>query len=72
MPVKRTAGLALVGLGLSLGCATPYTLYMKDGDVVEALDEPDFDEDTGFYSFEDDAGRTVRVNKDEVVRMEER
>jgi Bacterial protein of unknown function (DUF903) len=67
----RMACLSLVGL-LLLGCSTPYVIHLKSGDTMESRDEPDFDDDSGFYEFEDYSGRKVRLNKNEIVSMEAR
>jgi hypothetical protein len=61
----------VAALGL-LGCSTPYQIHLKSGEVLETMDEPKFDDDSGFYEFEDYTGRRVRLNKDEIVSMEER
>jgi hypothetical protein len=53
-------------------CATPYVVRLKSGEVMDARDEPDYDEDSGFYEFEDAFGKRVRVNKDQIVSMEVR
>ena len=54
----------------ALGCATPYTIYLKDGQVLRSQDEPEFDKRAGFYDFEDSSGKRVHVNKDDIVKME--
>ena len=70
--MKRVLALALVlvFVMLSVGCAKPYTVRLKDGRVITTKDEPKADSETGFYVFEDSAdGKKVRVNKDEIVEM---
>jgi Bacterial protein of unknown function (DUF903) len=64
-------GVALAALLLS-GCATPYVIHLKNGDVMQSRDEPDYDKASGFYEFEDQNGRHVRLNKDDIVSMEAR
>jgi hypothetical protein len=69
--MRRLAFVSILGL-LALGCATPYVIRLKNGEIVETRDEPDFDTDSGFYEFEDSFGRRVRMNKDEISSMEVR
>jgi hypothetical protein len=59
--------LALVA-GL-VACATPHTIRMRDGRTISTKDEPKPDKETGFYVFEDEEGKKVRVNKDEIVEI---
>jgi hypothetical protein len=54
----------------ALGCATPYAIHLKDGQVLHATDEPEYDKRSGFYVFEDAYGKQVHVNKDDIVKME--
>jgi hypothetical protein len=50
-------------------CATPYEIKMKDGRTIETRNEPEPEKATGFYVFEDQDGKRVRVNKDEIVEI---
>jgi hypothetical protein len=54
------------------GCATPYRIELRSGEILESQDEPELDRDAGFYRFEDRSGRQIRVNKDDIVSMEAR
>jgi hypothetical protein len=69
--MSRIVYASILALCLS-GCATPYVIRMKSGEVVDTRDEPDYDEDSGFYEFEDAFGKRVRMNKDEISSMEPR
>ena len=62
--------LATVLAVAAFGCATPYVIHLKDGQVIQSKDEPEFDQRAGFYEFEDASGKSVRVNKDDIVKME--
>jgi hypothetical protein len=62
--------LATVLAAAALGCATPYVIHLKDGEILRSTDEPEFDKRSGFYVFEDSSGKSVRVNKDDIVKME--
>jgi uncharacterized protein DUF903 len=67
-----TSVAALLAAALALGCASPYTIYLRTGETLYSTDEPSYDEDAGFYRFEDQDGREQRVNKDQIERMEAR
>ena len=67
----RLAFVALLTCA-ALGCATPYVIHLKDGQTLQSMDEPEFDKRAGFYVFEDASGKRVRVNKDDIVKMEAR
>jgi hypothetical protein len=69
--MRRIVPLAIAAAA-ALGCATPYAIHLKDGEVIQSRDEPEFDRDSGFYEFEDVTGTRVRMNKDEISRMEAR
>jgi hypothetical protein len=71
--MRRSVAMAMALAAVLLsGCATPYVIHLKNGDVIESRDEPAFDRDSGFYEFEDLSGRRVRLNRDEIVKMEAR
>ena len=71
MSVKTLALiLALSGAGLAAGCSSPSVVTRDDGQQVVTPDEPEYDEDSGFYEYEKD-GRTTRMNKDRVEKIEE-
>jgi Bacterial protein of unknown function (DUF903) len=71
--MRRSVAMAMaLAAVLVSGCATPYVIHLKNGDVIESRDQPDFDRDSGFYEFEDLSGRRVRLNRDEIVKMEAR
>jgi hypothetical protein len=69
--MHRLALAALLAVA-AFGCATPYVIHLKDGQVIQTKDEPEFDKRAGFYRFEDASGKSVRVNKDDIVKMEVR
>ena len=69
---RWTSLAGLLAAALALGCATPYTIYLRSGETLYSTHEPSFDDDAGFYHFEDQAGREQRVNKDQIERMEAR
>ena len=52
------------------GCATPHTITLRSGEEIETKDEPKLNVDSGFYEFEDASGKKVRLNKDEIQKIE--
>lgn len=53
------------------GCSTPGLITLNDGTEIQTADMPRFDEDSGFYEFEQLDGKRVRVNKDQVTTVKE-
>ena len=41
-------------------------ITLNDGREIQSVDTPKYDDDTGFYEFEQLDGKRVRVNKDQV------
>ncbi|MGI0119903.1 YgdI/YgdR family lipoprotein [Zooshikella sp. RANM57] len=62
--------LASCLIGLIAGCASPQVIKMKDGSSVTTPDEVEFNEETGFYEYEDVDGRLRTINKDEIVTID--
>ncbi len=70
---RRTQRLiitALCMIGLA-GCSTPSVITLNDGSQIQTTDVPEFDEDTGFYEFEQLDGKPAKVNKDQVTTVRE-
>lgn len=63
--------IALLAAGLLAGCSTPSVITLNDGTRIQTVDVPDFDEDSGFYEFEELDGKAARVNKDQVITVRE-
>ncbi|MDD0843207.1 YgdI/YgdR family lipoprotein [Pseudomonas sp. Gutcm_11s] len=53
------------------GCSTPSVITLNDGTRIQTVDVPEFDEDSGFYEFEELDGKPARVNKDQVITVKE-
>jgi hypothetical protein len=63
LPAAFLLALSLASLA---GCASPTVITLTDGREIQAVDTPEFDEDSGFYEFEQLDGKQTRVNKDQV------
>lgn len=71
--IQRTlpAFLLALGLGTLAGCASPTVITLNDGREIQAVDTPKYDEDSGFYEFEQLDGKNTRINKDQVRTVKE-
>ncbi len=46
-------------------------ITLNDGREIQSVDQPEFNEDDGFYEFEQLDGKHVKVNKDQVRTVKE-
>ena len=71
--IQRTlpAFLLALGLGALAGCASPTVITLNDGREIQATDTPKYDEDSGFYEFEQLDGKRTRLNKDQIRTVKE-
>ena len=53
--------IALLAAGLLAGCSTPSVITLNDGTRIQTVDVPDFDEDSGFYEFEELDGKAALI-----------
>ena len=61
----------LFGLLLLAGCSNPSVITLNDGREIQTLDRPDFDDESGFYEYEELDGKPGKVNKDQVRTVKE-
>lgn len=73
IPMKPYLLPALLLLSLLLpACASHvYSVTMKNGDVYQAEDEPQFDKNSSSYRFKDADGKIIIVNKDDVQAIQQ-
>ena len=70
--LRRTALALPLAVALALaGCSSPTVITLNDGREIQTLDIPDFDEETGFYEFEQLDGKRAQINKDQVRTIKE-
>lgn len=69
----RTLPACLLALGFTVlaGCSTPSVITLNDGREIQAVDTPKYDNDSGFYEFEQLDGKPARINKDQVRTIKE-
>ena len=60
-----------VGFATLAGCASPTVITLNDGREIQAIDSPTYDEQSGFYEFEQLDGKETRINKDQVRTVKE-
>ncbi len=65
------AMLLTLGVMALAGCASPTVITLNDGREIQTIDEPSFDEESGFYEFEQLDGKRAKVNKDQVRTVKE-
>jgi hypothetical protein len=68
LPAAFLLALSLASLG---GCASPTVITLNDGREIQAVDTPKYDEESGFYEFEQLDGKQTRVNKDQVSTVKD-
>jgi len=68
---KLSATFLALSLATLVGCASPSVITLNDGREIQTLDQPRFDEESGFYQFEQIDGRKAKVNKDKVESIRE-
>ncbi|MCQ4295007.1 YgdI/YgdR family lipoprotein [Pseudomonas stutzeri] len=60
-----------VSFGILAGCANPSVITLNDGREIQTLDRPDYDDESGFYEYEQIDGKPGKVNKDQVRTVRE-
>lgn len=70
---QRTIAALLLALGLVTlaGCASPSVITLNDGRELQTRDQPNYDDDSGFYEFQQLDGTRAKVNKDQVRTIHE-
>ncbi|UVJ42592.1 YgdI/YgdR family lipoprotein [Pseudomonas sp. LS1212] len=70
---QRTLPAFMLALGLATlaGCSTPTVITLNDGREIQAVDTPRYDDESGFYQFEQLDGKQTRINKDQVRTVKE-
>ena len=71
MTQRTLTALLATGLLALAGCSTPSVITLNDGTQIQTTDVPEFDEESGFYEFEQFDGKPTRVNKDQVITVKE-
>jgi len=59
------------GFALLTGCANPSVITLNDGREIQTMDTPEYDDESGFYEYEQLDGKPGKVNKDRVRTVRE-
>ena len=62
---------ASVTLPIDVRVKSRVKVTLNDGREIQATDKPSFDEDSGFYEFEQLDGKRTRLNKDQIRTVKE-
>lgn len=62
---------ALIFIGLLAGCSSPSIITLIDGREIQTMDQPKYDNNSGFYEYEQLDGKRARINKDQVRSVKE-
>lgn len=68
----KVATLGILGLFIFAGCGNDYLVRTSDGQVMEAEDKPQIDEETGMIEFEDATDRDRQMKQEDVEEIIER
>jgi outer membrane protein assembly factor BamE (lipoprotein component of BamABCDE complex) len=63
--------LLAAGLAALAGCSSPAVITLNDGREIQTVDTPSYDDNSGFYEFEQLDGKRAKVNKDQVRTVKE-
>lgn len=73
MKKKVGMSLLLIGLVLSSGCSsTHYIITTKSGAAHVSSEEPEYNEETKAYSFEDLDKKNWTINREEIQSIEQK
>ena len=61
----------VIGFAALAGCASPSVITLNDGREIQTVDKPTYDEESGFYEFEQLDGKRATINKDQVQTVKE-
>ena len=72
MSIRTLLTLTAVALACVACASTEYLISTKEGRMLAAHGKPKLDEATGFYTYEDSAGRKAMIRKEDVIEVLER
>jgi hypothetical protein len=68
---KLSTLVLALSFGVLAGCSNPSVITLNDGREIQTLDRPDYDDESGFYEYEQIDGKPGKVNKDQVRTVRE-
>lgn len=66
------AMFCITGMLVLVGCSNDHLIRTSDGQIIEADDKPEIDDDTGMIEYEDTSGRQSQLPKEDVREIKER
>ena len=58
--------ICLLCTGILSGCATPQLIRLKDGREYVSTNYPQYDKESGFYTFTTRDGQSMEMNRDQI------
>jgi hypothetical protein len=68
---KLSTLVLALSFGVLAGCSNPSVITLNAGRESHPLDRPDYDDESGFYEYEQIDGKPGKVNKDQVRTVRE-
>lgn len=62
----------ITGMFALAGCSNDHLIRTSDGQIIEADEKPEIDDDTGMIEYEDHTGRDNHIHQDDVREIKER
>lgn len=66
------AALCAIGMFTLAACSNDHLIRTSDGQIIEADNKPEIDEDTGMIEYEDHSGRDNQIQQGDVREIKER
>lgn len=66
------AAFCITGMFALAGCSNDHLIRTSDGQIIEADEKPEIDDDTGMIEYEDHSGRDNQIQQEDVREIKER
>lgn len=66
------AAFCITGMFTLAACSNDHLIRTSDGQIIEADNKPEIDEDTGMIEYEDHSGRDNQIQQRDVREIKER
>jgi len=66
------AAFCISGMFALVGCSNDHLIRTSDGQIIEADNKPEIDDDTGMIEYEDHSGRDNQIPQGDVREIKER
>lgn len=72
MKLWLTTTFCIAGMLALTACSNDHLIRTSDGQIIEADEKPEIDDDTGMIEYEDHTGRNNQINPEDVREIMER